>query len=36
VSNARIRGLLRESSLAAAASIVRRLRDQALLRLGRR
>jgi GT2 family glycosyltransferase len=35
VSDARIRGLLRESSLAAAASIVRRLRDRALLRLGR-
>jgi GT2 family glycosyltransferase len=36
VSDARIRGLLRESSLAATASIVRRLRDRALLRLGRR
>jgi GT2 family glycosyltransferase len=33
VSDAEVRGLLRESSLAAAASIARRLRDRALLRL---
>jgi GT2 family glycosyltransferase len=36
VSDTTIRGLLRESSLAATASIARRLRDQASLRLGRK
>jgi GT2 family glycosyltransferase len=36
VSDAEIRGLLRESSLAATASIVRRLRDRLRSRLGRR
>jgi GT2 family glycosyltransferase len=36
VSDAEIRGLLRESSLAAAASIARRMRDQVSLRLRRR
>jgi hypothetical protein len=36
VSDARIRRLLRESSLAATASIVRRLRDQAMPRPRRR
>ncbi len=35
VSDAEVRRLLRESSLAATASIARRLRDQALLRLSR-
>jgi hypothetical protein len=34
VSDAEVRGLLRASSLAAAASIVRRLRDRAWLALG--
>jgi GT2 family glycosyltransferase len=36
VSDAKVRGLLRESSRAAAASIARRLRDQTSLSLGRR
>ena len=36
ISDAEVRGLLRESSLAATASLARRLRDQARLRLERR